>query len=696
MEKYYETILIGSGRGFGFAKVEGVEEDFFIPPNKMYGALDGDKVVIEPCPDENNPNLAEVKKILEYANQQIIGTLAYGMMGNYVVADNPRIHKTVLIKPIDLNGANVGDKVVVKVTAQPSGDADLLGEITEVLGKASERSVMEKAIVRANRIPDVFPSEVTELAESFGQTVSEIDKAGRRDLTKEITFTIDGDDSKDLDDAISIEKLENGNYKLGVHIADVGNYVKKGNAIDIEAYKRGTSVYFPGYVIPMLPTTLSNGICSLNEGEDRLTLTCEMEINEKGDVVNHDIFESVIRTTGRLTYDLVYATLKGEETPEKYQKLKDKFILMEELTNILNAKKDEMGYLEFDLPETYYKLNEKGELLEVYELERHIAHEMIEAFMIVANETVAEHFYERNIPFVYRVHEVPLPEKSASLAAFMEGLGLNPVVFSKNVSPKEYQTILKMVDGEPYEQALNKVLLMSLQKARYHDKCLGHFGLASTYYTHFTSPIRRYSDLTIHRIIKDYLHKNVDTNDKQLKLFVQDASVQASETEQRAVTAERQVEALKKAEYMQKHIGEVYEGVVNGVMPYGVFVELENTVEGLIHIENLPVDEYTYIENTMTLKGHNHSYSYGDSITIRVAGVNLAKRQVDFCEVSMEYTPRDESKDRPRRPKLDKKKLDKKKFEKGKGDRVGADKFNKNGDRNFKQRENKNFKKHVK
>lgn len=660
MEKYYESNISGSGKGYGFVHVEGVEQDFFIPPQKMGGALDGDKVIIEPCPNADNPNLAEVKKILEYANQQIVGTLAYGLMGNYVVADNPKIHKTALINPKDLGGANVGDKVVVKVTAQPGGDEDLRGEVVEVLGKASERSVMEKAIIRANRIPDVFPEAVTELAESFGQEILPADKIGRKDLTKEIIFTIDGDDSKDLDDAISIELLENGNYKLGVHIADVGNYVKKGNPIDIEAYKRGTSVYFPGYVIPMLPTTLSNGICSLNEGEERLTLTCEMEIDTAGNVVNHDIYESVIKTCGRLTYDLVYATMQGEDTPEKYQNLKGKFALMEELTNILNAKKDAEGYLEFDLPETYYKLNEKGELLEVYELKRHIAHEMIEAFMIVANETVAQHFYERNIPFVYRVHEVPTPEKSAQLTSFMEGLGLNPIVFSKHISPKEYQLILKTIDGEPYEQALNKVLLMSLQKARYFEKCLGHFGLASTYYTHFTSPIRRYSDLTIHRIIKDYLHKKVDPDDKQLKLFVEEASVQASTTEKRAEVSERQVEALKKAEFMQKHIGEVFEGVVCGITSFGVFVELENTVEGLIRIENLPTDEYNFIENTLTLKGRNHEYNYGDSITIRVAGVDLAKRQVDFCEVSMEFTP-PEKKDRPKRPKLSKDKFDKRK-----------------------------------
>ena len=661
MEKYYEGIFIGTNKGFGFVKIEGIEEDFFIPPNATLGALDGDKVVIESVKKPDADNVAEVKKILAYANQRIIGNLMYGLMGNYVVPDNPRIPKTILIKPKDINSATVGDKVVVNVTAQPTSDDDLLGEVIEVLGRATERSVLERAIIRENKIRDVFPQPVLDLAESFGQEVSEKDKLGRRDLTGETIFTIDGDDSKDLDDAISIKKLENGNYLLGVHIADVGNYVKKGNLIDIEAYARGTSTYFPGYVIPMLPTTLSNGICSLNENEVRLTLTCEMEINEKGNVVKHDIYESFIKSSARLTYNKVFATLNGEETEEKYQNLKNEFELMAELTRILQAKKDEEGYLEFDLPETHFELNEKGEIISISREENNFAHQIIECFMIAANETVAEHFYKLKVPFVYRVHEMPTAEKSAQLSSFMEGLGLNPVVFSNHITPKDYQEILKAIDGEPYEKALNKVLLMSLQKAKYFEKCLGHFGLASTYYTHFTSPIRRYSDLTIHRIIKDYLNHRLDVNDKNLKLFVEEASVQASETEKRSEVSERQVDDLKMAEYMQKHLGEEFEGTVCGVTSFGVFVELENTVEGLIRIENLPTDEYEYIEKTMTLKGHHHSYAYGDTVKIRVAKVNLPKRQIDFCESSMEFKEKLKKDDRPRKPKLSKEVLKNKK-----------------------------------
>lgn len=682
MEKYYEGILSGSGKGYGFVKVEGIEENFFIPPQSMFGAIDGDKVIIVPTPREDAKNVAEVTKILEYANQRIIGNLMYGLMGNYVVPDNIRIHKTVLIKPSDLNSATVGDKVVVNVTAQPSGDDDLLGEIVEVLGRATERSVLEKAIIRENKIRDVFPEDVLALADSFGQTIKEKDKIGRKDLTKRIIVTIDGDDTKDIDDAISVAKLENGNYFLGVHIADVGQYVKKGNAIDKEAYARGTSTYFPGYVIPMLPSALSNGICSLNEGEERLTLNCDMEIDKNGVVVNHEIYEGVIKSSARLTYDRVLATINGEESDEKYTKLLPEFKLMLEISGVLQEKKDKEGYLEFDLPETDFELNERGEILSIKRKNNHIVHQVIENFMVVANETVAEHFHKLKIPFIYRVHEPPTPEKMAILTGFMEGVGV-PVRLPEQVEPMDYQKILKSVDGSPYEHALNKVLLMSLQKARYFEKCLGHFGLASTYYTHFTSPIRRYPDLSIHRIIKDYLHNECDAESKQLKQFVEDASIQASETEKRSETSERQVDDLKMAEYMQKHIGEVYTGTVNGVTEFGVFIELENTVEGLIRIENLPEDTYEYIEKTMSLQGKFHKYFYGDSVEVRVAKVDLPKRQIDFCESHTEFKEKIKKEAKPRRPKLDKSKLGKKKsFDKKKSSKD----FRKNGSKFYSKK----------
>ncbi|MDD4816006.1 MAG: ribonuclease R [Clostridia bacterium] len=690
MGKYFEGKLVGNSKGFGFVSIEGYDDDFFIPPQKMFGALDGDKVVIETTSIGANSNLAEVKKILEYANQTVVGNLMYGLMGNYVVCDNPKIHKVVLINSKDLNKANVGDKVVAKVTAQPSGDENLRGEIIEVLGRASERSVLEKAIIRMNNLPEIFPQIVIDKADKFGQEVQEKDKINRTDLTKETIFTIDGDDSKDLDDAISIEKLSDGKYKLGVHIADVGNYVTKDSEIDKEAYIRGTSAYFPGYVIPMLPTSLSNGICSLNENVERLTLSCVMTIDENGVVVDHKIFESVIKSCARLTYDKVFATMQNQNTEEKYQNLKQKFVIMEELAKILEKKKDDAGFLELDLPETYFEINEKGELLNVLKLDRNIAHKMIEAFMIVANETVAEHFFEKKVPFVYRVHEVPTYEKSQQLVSFMEGLGLNPIVFPKNITPMDYQKILKAIDGEPYEQVLNKVLLMSLQKARYCEQCLGHFGLASTYYCHFTSPIRRYPDLTIHRIIKDYLNKRIDEiSAKDLKIFVEEASVQSSLTEKRAEQTERKIDALKMAEYMQKHIGEDFDGIICGVTSFGVFVELENTIEGLIRIENLPDDEYSYIENTMTLKGQKHSYGYGEKVRIKVVAVDLPKRQIDFCEANTVYVPRKSFADK--KPFIEKNSFSKVKAKFGnKNNRNFDNKTNFNKNRKTKPLQNKN------
>ena len=657
MEKYFEGTMIGTGKGFGFVKIEGQDQDFFIPPPSMFGALDGDKVVIEHISGAE-PNVFEVKKILEYANQTIVGNLMYGLMGNYVVPDNPRIHKTVLVSPKDINGATVGDKVIAKITAQPSGNDDLLGEVIEVLGRATERSVLEKAIIRENKIRDTFPREVLDASEEIPQEVLPHEKAGRVDLTNRIICTIDGADTKDIDDAISIARLENGNFLLGVHIADVGHYVKRGGVIDQEAFARGTSTYLPGYVIPMLPTALSNGICSLNEGVERLCLCCDMEIDETGAVVDHKIYEGFMKSTARLTYDSVKAVLEGDHSDEKYVKLLPQLEMMHELSDILQAKKNEEGYLEFDLPESDFIINERGELVDIQRHDNHFVHQIIENFMVAANETVAEHFFKAKVPFIYRVHEVPTPEKSANLIGFMEGLGLEARL-PKDVTPKDYQQILQSIDGTPYEHSLNKVLLMSLQKARYFEKCLGHFGLASTYYTHFTSPIRRYPDLSIHRIIKDFLHGEVDKNDKNLKLFVEEASVQSSDTEKRSEVGSRQVEDLKMAEFMQKHIGETYTGTVSGITNFGVFVELPNTVEGMIRIENLPQDEYEYNEKTMTLNGHHHKYSYGDQIDVRVAKVDLPKRQIDFCEAHTEFKEK-ATKENIRRPKLDKSKFAKK------------------------------------
>ncbi len=646
--QFFEGNLVGNSKGYGFVGIDGYDDDFFIPPDKMNGALDGDRVLIYATNIGINSNFAEVRKIIEKSNKTVIGNLAYGLAGNYVIGDNHRLHKVVLISNKNLNKANIGDKVVVEIIEQPDNQNSLQGKIIEVLGPAAERSVLEKAIIRENKLPEVFPQNVIEAADKIADEVSADEENGRVDLTKQTLFTIDGDDAKDLDDAISIEKLPNGNFKLGVHIADVGHYVKRGSAIDKEAFNRGTSVYFPGYVIPMLPTKLSNGICSLSENAKRLTLSCEMIINEKAEVVDYKIFESVICSCGRLTYDKVFAALQGEQNLEKkYLDNLPKFKIMEELCLLLEDKKFQDGCLELDVPEAYFNLDEKGRLVEVVKRERHIAHRIIESFMIVCNETIAREFCIKKIPFIYRAHETPPQEKIDTLLSFVGHLANKPTKFSNPVQPKDYQNVLTFAENKPYKDILNKVVLISLAKARYSEQCLGHFGLASTYYTHFTSPIRRYSDLSIHRIIKDYLNKKIgnkeiekDKKMQDLREFVEDAAVQASVTERRAETSERMVCSLKMAEYMQDYIGDDFEGTVCGVTNFGVFVELENTIEGLVRVENLPYDQYVYEERTMRLKGIKKSYGFGDKIKIRVVAVDLQRRQIEFCEASTVYMPR--------------------------------------------------------
>ena len=646
--QFFEGNLVGNSKGYGFVGIDGYDDDFFIPSSKMNGALDGDRVLIYATNIGENSNFAEVRKIVEKANKIVIGNLEYGLAGNYVIGDNHRLHKVVLISGKNLNKANVGDKVVVEITEQPENQNSLQGKIIEVLGPAAERSVLEKAIIRENKLPEVFPQDVIEAADKFADEVRADEERGRVDLTKQALFTLDGDDAKDLDDAISIEKLPNGNFKLGVHIADVGHYVKKGSAIDKEAFNRGTSVYFPGYVIPMLPTKLSNGICSLSENVKRLTLSCEMIINEKAEVVDYKIFESVICSCGRLTYDKVFAALQGEQNLEKkYLDNLAKFKIMEELCLLLEDKKFQDGCLELDVPEAYFNLDERGRIVEVVKRERHIAHRMIESFMIVCNETIAREFCIKKIPFVYRVHETPPQEKIDTLLSFVGHLSSSPTKFSNPVQPKDYQNVLTFAENKQYKDILNKVVLISLAKARYSEQCLGHFGLASTYYTHFTSPIRRYSDLSIHRIIKDYLNKRIDDKEierekkvQDLREFVEDVAVQASVTERRAETSERMVCALKMAEYMQDYVGDEFDGAVCGVTNFGVFVGLENTIEGLVRVENLPYDQYVYEEKTMRLKGIKNSYGFGDKIKIRVVAVDLQRRQIEFCEASTVYMPR--------------------------------------------------------
>ena len=490
--------------------------------------------------------------------------------------------------------------------------------------------MMLKGIIREHELYESFPDDVIAECDKLSMSVKACQKKNRLDLTKEEIFTIDGEDAQDFDDAVSIKRTGKG-YILGVHIADVGEYVKKDSSLDEEAFNRGTSVYFPKSVLPMLPEVLSNGVCSLQEGVDRLTLSCIMEIDKNGKVVNYQICESVIKSVARLTYNQVNDLFNGKES--KASKVKKSLFNMLELSKILQANKIKNGYLDFEIPECEFIFDEEGKAIDVVKRERNAAHRLIEDFMVLANEVVAKSFKIKGVPFVYRVHEAPRKEKLTAVKDFMEGLGISVPNLPEEIKPDYYQSLLKLVDGKDYESIVNKVLLRSMQKAKYMNKNLGHFGLALEYYCHFTSPIRRYPDLTIHRIIKETLHKKAlsKTRMEELGLFTFEASEQSSLTERNAEKAEREVDDLWKAYIMKDKIGQEFEATISSVTSYGVFVELENGVEGLVRIEDLPQDGYLFLEKQLKLQGQNHTFRLGDRINVILIKANIFTRKLDFA-----------------------------------------------------------------
>ena len=621
--------VANKSRDYLFVKIPGQARDYFIPSDKTKGAISGDIVLVRATGGNNE---AEVVKIVEKVNRQVVGIVKKDEIGTFVEAD--RFTKPIYIQEKDLNGAAVNDLVVTEITYQPSSKDGLQGRVSEILGRADDKAILEQAIIKDFNLPTEYSKEALAQCEYIPEKISEDDKKGRLDLTGETIFTIDGADARDLDDAVSIKKLEDGTYELGVHIADVGNYVTLGSPLDQDAFERGTSVYFPDNVIPMLPKKLSNGICSLNPNVERLALSVIMKIDSTGHVVSHEIKESVIKSCQRFTYDEIFAIMNGDkEMCEKYAHLKDDVLLMQELSNIIKADRERRGSLNFDLPEATFKLNEQGEVLEINPRVQNEAHNLIERFMVICNETVAKHFDDLNVPFVYRVHEKPSPESVQKVLMFMEGLGVNRILPPKKIDPTFYQQLISLFEGTEQARVLDKVILMSMKKARYQEEDLGHFGLASENYCHFTSPIRRYPDLCIHRIIKECLHKGVDRkNLYELEDFVTEASFQASKTERRADDAERAVDDLKKAEYMSKQIGKEFEGVISGVTNFGVFVQLPNTVEGLIKLENLPKDDYVFIDTQQKLAGRKKTYCLGDPIKVKVAAANVFTRKIDFEE----------------------------------------------------------------
>lgn len=625
--------LIGHNRGFGFVSRGPKAEDVFIPAKFMNGALNNDIVLVEILRDdveEGHSEEGKVVKIISRGTDQIVGTYQKCKNFGWVLPDDNKFNKDIFIPAGKSRNAKDGDTVVVTITSY-GGQKKPEGFVNEIIGDKSAPGNDVLSLMRQYKIYEEFPKDVMDYALSVPQTVSDNAKKNRKDFTKLTTFTIDGEDSKDFDDAVSLT-MEDGYYNLGVHIADVGHYVQKDGILDKEAYKRGTSVYFCDRVVPMLPKELSNGICSLNEGVDRLTLSCMMKIDKDGNVVSHEICSSFIRSKHRMTYTSVFKMLEGdEEENKKYADIADIIHNMGELSDLLLKKRQERGSIDFDFPETYLVIDENGKLVDVRARETNRAHRLIETFMVIANETVAEHMYKEKIPFVYRVHETPDVEKMTTLFAFLDSFGIHYDADLRDVKPKDIQNILNEIDGKEYKDVISTVMLRSLKKARYLPQCLGHFGLASTYYCHFTSPIRRYPDLCIHRIIKQYLHGTLNGQVKaELTPFVEEASTQSSEREKLAEEMERAVDDLKKTEFMSEHIGENYPGIISGLNQRGLFVMLENTAEGIINIDRLPDDDYEYDDTTFSLIGKNNRFRLGDKLEIQVFDTNVRERKIYF------------------------------------------------------------------
>ncbi|ABW18524.1 ribonuclease R [Alkaliphilus oremlandii] len=630
--------LQGHHRGYGFVISDRPEvPDVFIPANFMNGAMNNDRVIarINTVNSETRKSEGEVIRILSRANTEVVGVYEDSRNFGFVVPDDPRINADIFISKNETNGAKEGDKVVCEITKWPEARRNPEGRITEIIGHKNDVGTDILSVMKKYKLNPDFPEEVDMQVGNIADEVLEEEKKHRVDLRSIQMVTIDGADAKDLDDAVSIEQLSNGNYKLGVHIADVTHYVREGTPLDKEALERGTSVYLVDRVIPMLPRKLSNGICSLNPKVDRLTLSVFMEIDHRGRVVNHEIVEGLININERMVYEDVSDILEkdDEKLKEKYADFLEMFKNMEKLSLILRKHRENRGAIDFDFPEAKVILDDKGKPIDVKKYERRIANRIIEEFMLVCNETVAEYFYWQNVPFVYRVHEDPSLEKLEEFNKFIHNFGYHLKGLNTEIHPKSLQELLKKLEGTKEERLINTLMLRSLKKARYAGHNLGHFGLAAQYYCHFTSPIRRYPDLEIHRIIKESLHgKLVGKRLEELNAKVPIIADQSSTRERVADEAERETVDLKKAEYMADKIGEEYEGIISGVTSFGMFVELDNTIEGLIRLSSLVDDYYIYDSEHHLLLGERKKkiYRMGDTIKIKVSRVDIAQKEIDF------------------------------------------------------------------
>lgn len=632
--------FLGTQRGFGFVALEG-EEDVFIPENATKGALHNDKVQIEILKDHTGKRKeGRVVHILERGSDLLVGTFAKSKNFGFVIADNQKFNKDIYIPKACAKGAVSGHKVVVKITDYGSGDKNPEGEIVEILGHMNDPGVDIISIVRAYGLPEEFPDEIMKQVEEIPSEVEEGEWEGRMDIRDWQMVTIDGEDAKDLDDAITLTK-EGDIYKLGVHIADVSHYVQENSPLDKEAMKRGTSVYLVDRVIPMLPHALSNGICSLNAGVDRLALSCFMDIDQKGTVVNHKIAETVVKVTERMSYTNVKKILEeqDEEQISRYGKLIPMLKQMAELADILREKRRKRGSIDFDFPESKITLDQTGKPLKVEPYARNKATKIIEDFMLICNETIAEDYFWQQLPFVYRTHENPDAEKIEKLGIFINNFGYSIKIGQEEIHPKELQKLMEKIEDTPEEALISRLTLRSMKQARYTVANEGHFGLATKYYCHFTSPIRRYPDLQIHRIIKENLKSGMtERRIRHYEKILPEISLKSSHLERRADDAEREVEKLKKAQYMEQFIGEEMEGVISGITTWGMYVELPNTVEGMIRVTSLTDDYYYYDEEHYVMVGEHtrKTYKLGEKIKIVVAGVDQLTKTIDFELSSLE------------------------------------------------------------
>ncbi len=636
---YYDGIYKKNQKGFGFVKLEGKEDEIYISKENSLNALNGDRVLIEILEEANKVKSAEARvvKILKHEKDTVVGIFQNSKNFGFVVPDDKNFGTDIFISKKNMGKARNSHKVLVKIIKYPENGKKAEGKIIEVLGNVNEAGVDMLSLIKEYNLPSVFPDNVIEEAKKQNKKLDEKEVEQRVDFRDKEIFTIDGEDAKDLDDAVRVEKLTNGNYKLEVHIADVSYYVRENSLLDNEALIRGTSIYMLGRVIPMLPRELSNGICSLNEGEDRFTLSCIMEIDSKGEVKSSEIVKGIIKVTKRMSYTDVQAIIdnSNEKIIKKYADYIENFKLMEELAHILKNKRMEQGYLNLEIPESKIDLDIDGKVTNISKYETSFSHEIIEQFMLTANETIAERFFWLEAPFIYRVHEDPDQEKIQELNKFLFNFGLKIKTNQDNIYPKEFAKILEDVKGKEEEKVVSNLILRTLKVARYEAENKGHFGIASKYYCHFTSPIRRYPDLFIHRVISKYLKENYNVNENWInehKTQAEERAKQSSEREKIATKVEREAEDIKKAEYMESKIGEEYEGIISSVTSFGVFVELKNTVEGLIRFEDLGDEYFIYDEDRKRLIGEktNKTYKIGDKVKIKVKNASKLLRQIDF------------------------------------------------------------------